>query len=231
MTTSDYSIFSTLKGNRNIDPKNVAKIVESMKKKYLYTVILVNENIEIIDGQHRLEACKKLGLPINYEIIEGYGLQEVQMLNANVKNWGLVDYVEAFAKNGDSDYMYFLEFMGKYKFNFSMCCAILFNGATRTGDNIRSGKMPKIDKIKSNKIAESLLLFENVVKSWNKKSFVYTIINLYKLDNFDFNDLALRLSKCDLKEYATVEGYIAKIEEIYNKGRRNKINLRIKQKV
>ena len=228
MQTSDYSIFSTLKGNRNIDPKNVAKIIESMQIKYLYTVILVNENLEVIDGQHRLAACKSLGLPVNYEIIKGYGLQEVQMLNANTKNWGLVDYVESFAKNGNTDYVYFLEFMEKYKFNFSMCCAVLFNGATRTGSNIRAGKMPKIDKIKSNKVAENILLFKNVVKSWNKKAFVYTVINLYKLENFDFNDLALRLAKCDLKEYATVDGYIGKIEEIYNKRRRNKINLRIK---
>ena len=44
-----------------------------MTEKLLMCPIIVNENYEIIDGQHRYSASKELGLPIRYIVGEGYG--------------------------------------------------------------------------------------------------------------------------------------------------------------
>ena len=45
-----------------------------MKKKYLVSPILVNEKMEVIDGQHRLQAQKELNLPTYYIKNKGYDL-------------------------------------------------------------------------------------------------------------------------------------------------------------
>ena len=48
-----------------------------MQSNYLFTVIIVNENYEIIDGQHRFEVIKELNLPLRYIICEGYGFAAI----------------------------------------------------------------------------------------------------------------------------------------------------------
>ena len=65
-TTSNYSLFTSLEGNRNVNKLHVKRLKESMQKKYLFTVIIVNEKYQIIDGQHRFTACK--GIRVAYKI-------------------------------------------------------------------------------------------------------------------------------------------------------------------
>lgn len=68
--TNEYGLFKNLSGNRFVD--HSGKIAESMKERgLLLAPIIVNEKKEIIDGQNRFEACKKLNLPVYYVIAEG----------------------------------------------------------------------------------------------------------------------------------------------------------------
>ncbi|MEQ9286955.1 MAG: ParB N-terminal domain-containing protein [Cyclobacteriaceae bacterium] len=80
--TNDYSSFKKIKGNRGIDPQHVNRLEHSFKKKHLKTPILLNEKMEIVDGQHRVEAAKNLNLPVYYIIKENYGLDEARALNS-----------------------------------------------------------------------------------------------------------------------------------------------------
>ena len=50
-TTTDYSLFKSIDGNRTKNKAHVKKLKKSMEEKYLFTVIIVNEKYEIIDGQ------------------------------------------------------------------------------------------------------------------------------------------------------------------------------------
>ena len=77
--TKDYKTFSFLSNNRNISNHHVNRIINSMKKKRLISPILVNENFQIIDGQHRFLAQKQLKFSIPFVVQEGYGDQETQM--------------------------------------------------------------------------------------------------------------------------------------------------------
>ena len=73
--TTDYSMFQTLEGNRNLNKLHLKRLKNSFQKKYLLSPIIVNEKFEIIDGQHRFEAGKQLGLPINFLIAPNYGIK------------------------------------------------------------------------------------------------------------------------------------------------------------
>ena len=103
LTTTDYFLFKQIEGNREKNKLQLSKLKKSISDNYLFTILIVNENYEIIDGQHRFEIIKELGLPLNYVICEGYGLNEVHVLNQNQKTWTISDYMEGYANMGYSD--------------------------------------------------------------------------------------------------------------------------------
>lgn len=102
--TSDYSKFKRLKGNREVDHEKA--IYDSIKKVgYVRDPILVNEKFEVIDGQNRLMALEKAGLPVEYTIQEGIGLKECQSLNIGQKNWTTNQWIASYAEQGIESYV------------------------------------------------------------------------------------------------------------------------------
>ena len=68
------NIYVPVKRRATLDPKKVQEIAESILKSGLQTPILVRQDGErfvLIEGLHRLEACKQLG----EETILGYLVQ------------------------------------------------------------------------------------------------------------------------------------------------------------
>lgn len=106
--SEDYRKFKSLLGNRYIKESKVENIASNIQEVgWLRQPILVNENYEIIDGQHRFEALKSLGMPIEYVIDEGTTLNECQALNRFQSNWTIGDYVNSYADTGNIDYINF----------------------------------------------------------------------------------------------------------------------------
>jgi len=95
--TKNYSIFKFLKGNRNIDITKKNRLKEAMCKKFIINPIKVNENMEILDGQHRFMAAKESEKPIYYYISENEGINEARTINKNMTSWKSWDYVESYA--------------------------------------------------------------------------------------------------------------------------------------
>lgn len=94
LQTMDYSKFKKLKGNRNVDPVRVQRIIQSIKKVgYITSPLIVNEDLEVIDGQGRLEALRILGLPVEYIVHENIGIDECISMNINQINWVDRDYI------------------------------------------------------------------------------------------------------------------------------------------
>ena len=87
-STNEHSIFQIQVGNRPINNNHVARLILSMKERYLMAPLIVNQKMEVIDGQHRLKAHKELNLPTYFIENKGYGLEETQLLNQNSNNVG-----------------------------------------------------------------------------------------------------------------------------------------------
>tara|TARA_A100001037_G_C14533840_1_gene364260 strand:+ start:299 stop:496 length:198 start_codon:yes stop_codon:yes gene_type:complete len=52
--TKDYGIFKLLKENRDKDNPNYEQLKESIQTKHIKSAaVIVNEKMEILDGQHR----------------------------------------------------------------------------------------------------------------------------------------------------------------------------------
>lgn len=103
--TYDYDMFHRMTGNREIEPSRIEKIKKSIKANgWLHSPIIVNEKMEIIDGQGRFEALKSMNIPIEYFIIEGIGLKECVAFNNTQTKWTQADYIDSYADGGNESY-------------------------------------------------------------------------------------------------------------------------------
>lgn len=113
--TKDYSIFKRLIGNRDIPESRISKIVESIQTiGWVHNPIIVNEKMEVIDGQGRLTALQRLKMPIEYVIAEGAGNKECIYMNMNMVNWKLPDFIKSYAEQGNENYQRLLSLMQRY---------------------------------------------------------------------------------------------------------------------
>ena len=114
--TTDYSIFQKMTGNRAVDEKRVRGLMESIKKiGWIGTPIIVNERMEVIDGQGRLEALRRLEMPVDYIIIDGLSLDVCRTMNTHNVAWRTIDYVDSYANTGSPDYQRVRQLMMMYK--------------------------------------------------------------------------------------------------------------------
>ena len=114
-TTRDYSIFKRLVGNRDIPESRISKIVDSIQKiGWIHNPIVVNEKMEVIDGQGRLTALQRLKMPVEYIIAPGAGTKECVYMNMNMVNWKLPDFIKSYAEQGNENYQRLLKLMGTY---------------------------------------------------------------------------------------------------------------------
>ena len=64
----NYTKFTLFDDNRDINDSHVEELTKSMKKSGQLMPVIVNEDMEVMDGQHRVKACEQLGIPVAYVI-------------------------------------------------------------------------------------------------------------------------------------------------------------------
>lgn len=235
--TTDYSKFKIMKGNREIDALHVKRLTESFRECYLFSPILVNGKYEIIDGQNRFTAAKSLNLPIYYLVAHNYGLKEVQVLNTNTKNWNKEDYLKMYCDKKVKPYLEMKQFMEDFPcFGISATIKILTNDTEDSQGSTLDTKAKDFQKglleIPNLKLsyanAKKLMKFEPIYKGFTRRTFVATMISLFKNPNYNHDELINKLSHnpTQLVDCTTVGQYKLVLEDIYNFRRRDKVNLR-----
>jgi hypothetical protein len=234
--TTDLSIFKTIEGNRVPNLQHVKRLSDSIR---VYGMkcnpILVNENMEVIDGQHRLFAAKETQSFVYYIIVSGYKLDDVHTLNLNQKNWGKKDFMEGYASIGIKDYIMIKKFTEKNDdFGLNDCIALCSNNSVNSGTT-NNGQKPFENgywKCKDLEIAQEwankLRMLKPYYSGYNRSGFVGTMAMLFKHELFDFSEFMhkVRLQPTALVDCANRDQYKTLIEDIYNYKSRNKISLR-----
>lgn len=116
-STTDYKQFKFLIDNRATATAHINKLKDAIEKNpniLEVQPILVNEKMEIIDGQHRFEAAKQLKLPIHYNMVENLDIETARQMNAIHKRWGLQDYAHSYAKAGNVHYKAYLKYQEEH---------------------------------------------------------------------------------------------------------------------
>jgi hypothetical protein len=231
-TTTNYDLFKSIKGNRNINHLHLARLKKSIVSNYLITVLIVNEKYEIIDGQHRFESIKELQLPIYFIVCEGYGLKEVQILNQNSKTWNIDDYLDGYCRLGYPEYLKYRDFINKYNFTHTETMCILNDSNHMINADVKRMFAKGLFKIrnpyKSTDLAEKITAIGKYYAGYKRRPFVLTMLKLNNNELFDFNEFIRKLEfqPTALVDCVKISQYLALVEEIYNFKRRDKVNLK-----
>lgn len=234
--TFDLSIFKTIEGNRVPNLMHVKRLSDSIRVYGMkMNPILVNDQMQVIDGQHRLMAAKETESFVYYIIANGYRLDDVHALNLNQKNWTKRDFMEGYANMGISDYKMIKAFYDKNDdFGLNDCIALCSNNSVNSGTT-NNGQKPFENgqwKCKDLDIAQDwankIRMIKTYYSGYNRSGFVGTMANLLKHELFDFNEFMhkLRIQPTALVDCANRDQYKTLIEDIYNYKSRNKISLR-----
>jgi hypothetical protein len=107
-STMDYSSFKFMKQNRQLNTKHIKRIELSLRRcDWSYAIpIIVDSDMNIIDGQHRFEALRQLNRPIYYIQVpqDDDVLLGLRLVNATQMPWTMQQYMEHYAAIGRKDY-------------------------------------------------------------------------------------------------------------------------------
>lgn len=229
LVSKDYNQFKKLEGNRITSVGRINKIKKSiMEVGYITSPILVNENMEIIDGQGRFEALKELGLPIEYIVQSGINIKECIAMNIYQTNWNLMDYIQSYADKGIQSYIYVVEAMKKYPLikGTDAYSIALFRTSRFDIQKVKAGELEITEEQYKNMI-EILDYIYPLVEKYNHVVRVGLIIRAmlycYDIEGIDRNRLKrkvediLELNK--IPPIPTIPEAVQFLEEVYNKNK------------
>lgn len=223
--SKEYDKFKILNGNRCIRASHVKRLIESMTEKYIPVPIIVNELHYIIDGQHRMEACKEMGIPFHYIEIKGLGLEDVQRLNSNNKKWSIEDIMESHIDLGNSNYVAYRAFLETHNFGHEPNW-VLLKGPDKEGtrQEFRRGKFVlsqreiKQGGIYAQQINEILEYFEedDIVHA-KKRNSIIALMKCFRNDKYSQPKMLTKLkqAKRKLEAKKCTQDYTRQLEEIY----------------
>jgi|TARA_R110000824_G_scaffold8599_1_gene38919 hypothetical protein len=206
MYETNLSKFSKLDDNRDIDKKHVAMLAISIKKYGQLMPIVVNEALEVIEGQHRLEACMELGIPVAYIISIKASSKDVAIMNNSQKGWKNKDFLKHFSHKKHSncgEYKKIVKFFNTYSLPFSIGIILLadYNSLESGKDrgpmpSFRDGSFKVINLEDANTKAGQLIKFKTTVPNLVKiNKFCIAFLRVSQVENFSIRTAYERISK------------------------------------
>ena len=221
LVSKNYNQFKKIKGNRELNQLHLKRLTQSVNENDLLFAnpILVNEYYEIIDGQHRFEVCQNLGKPIYYIKCKGLGLNEIQILNANSKNWKLMDYVDGYCDMGLSEYCYLKSEIERTGLTISLLLTMMASSdnSDKTAE-LKNGNLKLPYKKRAIVISQWIADFEMYYPGAKRRSFVNALSNIHKLKEYDHSKMMqkIKYQSTKLVDCTNTKSYLALLEEIYN---------------
>jgi len=218
--TKDYSKFKSKEGNRNLNELHLKRLTESVKANDLLYAnpILVNQKYEIIDGQHRFNVCRNLGKAVHYIKVKGLGLSEIQILNANSKNWKLEDYVSGYCDMGLSEYIYLNQLLRNTNVGVMALLSMFGSDDGNNSNQLKSGDLILRNKKRGTTILKWLNDWNQYFSGCNARSFIRALVTMYNLNGYDHHKMMKKMKYQSSKLVPTnyTKTYLALLEEIYN---------------
>lgn len=229
--TKNYRIFRKVKGNREIQESHIKSLRASILSKNLleHNPILVNRNMEVLDGQHRLEVAKREELEVFYTIVDGADVSLIREINDANRRWSAYDYVKSYAETGNKDYQTVIDFMKKHDLSASTAASVLAGDhKIRTKMSaLRNGfyKVKSLDEAEKFMTRISLLVphleYDNIRRD---RDFIASVQVLMREGWVSIEDLVTKLEAKALKipKRASVRDYIRWYEDAWQLGENKK---------
>lgn len=221
--TNTYSEFKLIKGNRSLNDAHLKNLIRSISRNNMLpsNPIIVNEKMEVIDGQHRLDAGRNLGLPVYYVIRQGAKLGDVQILNTATRKWQVSDYLESYCELGNKSYEILADFIARYEFPISASVLMFQQGRyERMMSKFREGDFKAENAEGAEELAQRIIvvrdaeLIEGTV--WRTRAFILACKKLFSIMPVDQVIHKLKVSGTILKHRRSSEDYLRDFEAAVN---------------
>lgn len=221
--TSDYNKFKLVTGNRMVYMSHLNRLKKSIQRKNLLfaSPIVVNEKMDIIDGQHRFMAAKELGLPVYYIIVKGLGLADIHTLNTNTRSWTFDDFLNGYVDMGFSEYKRYQKFFREFKLphgvGIQLCSSPNQKGATQ---EFKEGSFKMTNEAFATAVGEAVWEFKVFYSGYLKRNFVKALWQMAKNQRFDLKYLLKTIHDRNLRIFdcSTVKEYLRQFEDLYAEG-------------
>lgn len=226
-STTNYSKFKFMEGNRVVNEERVKKLMKAMKRKNLLPQfpIVCQKNstgLYVMDGQTRYTAAQRLGLPVHWIETKNLEIADVSASNSVQKGWLVKDFVHSFAMQGNDHYIKLRDFVHEHRLPFTTAANILagdlVDSAGTQAGKISLGTFKVTDLPFANRVAAAVKACLNYFKDAKARGFVMAISRLLKVPGFSITRLIQKLEHqgTRLVRCATWIQYVELIEEIYN---------------
>lgn len=237
-STTDYSRFQFINGNRGLNQQKIKNIIDDIKSGndvLKYNPIQVNETsnkLLIPDGQHRFFISRKLKRPVYYIIMdENKTMADIARVNSNVEKWKQRDFITCYITQGNKNYERLQAFLEKYNINVGTSLRLLEFGHPGV-----EGSSPELSKKFQNglfeikkydeavQVAEDCKLFE-AFPFHTDRGFVIAIHRIKQAGKITMDELLQAYNKNPdklLKNHSQKQ-YIFNLEQVVNIGKQKRI--------
>ncbi len=231
--SKDYKQFKFIKGNRHINEAKVKKIIRDIDNgldMLRYCPIVVNNKMEIIDGQHRYTVCKILKCPVHYVIAGEAELHEIAKINSRTERWKPIDFVRCYMETGNTQYEILMRFMLDYQLPASSAMMILSAGIHNT--EIQSQRLQR--EFEEGRFVVTALEEAETIMQWacqfdefegrTSRTFLKAISIILRHEKCDMEDLLhrYRQNPSALSTEGSHKKYLTALEDIYNRSRQKR---------
>lgn len=238
--TGDYSLFDSYEVNRvvNKQTKRYRRLKASMKKygwipaHPLHVVPGPGGRLKIKAGHHRFAAAVELKIPVRYVVCNDNGIS-IYELESPSEPWNTKDFLDSYAKGGNKTYVFIKEYCQRTGVGLSAALS-LFNGysgasySTNISDKIKDGTF----EIKDYHHPEIVAALISAAGSAGfagaaNRNFVAALSKVVKTAGVDLDRLKAKMKAHPylFQKCASVDAYLAMLEEIYNRQRSDKVPL------
>jgi len=224
LKTFNYSQFKKIKGNREINDRHVNSLIKSIEEKGLIIhPAIVNEKMQVIDGQHRLAACEILHHPFYYYVLESGTINDVTILNQNRKNWGFTEWMNRYAEYNNIEYKIYKSLYEKWGFDhwstiFLLCRTKGYRSRAGLKDKFYDGTL-KIETLEQGKKwAQRIMDLEPFYKNYKRRALIQAMIRVFHDRNYNHKIFLNKLNmvRDRLYDCSTVGLYLQRIDDIMN---------------
>lgn len=224
-STINYFQFKRINSNRPLDKKHVNELVAEIKKENLLHLfpILVNNQFEVIDGQHRLAAAEQLGLYIHFKVDGNIGKDHIARVNRFAKNWGINDYINYWTTEGAAGFDKLSSFMLDNPLIPPSTVISMISG-DMVGRDIKSMKSGTLDIAGYDNaliIATMLKEYAGIINHAYERNFILAVIKCFKTEGYDHTEMRRQLEtqSRSLVRCINVKQYVELFSEIYNRNK------------
>lgn len=217
--TSDYSIFKLLPHNRPIVQSHVIRLMHSMAERPHLRVsrpVLVNEKMQVIDGQHRLKASELNDQTVFFMVVPGLTIDDARLLNALQRTWSILDYAYSYASSKVPAYVQFVKTYEARELPPSIIMDYMMPNIRRQHD-FRIGAMEPVDQ---KALDTKLDQCEDVVAAFPKSATPYMVASAFlavqKTEGYDHNRMVQKTKRAKLQPQPDRISYIRELERAYN---------------